>query len=99
MPVDDDLYNRMGETWWDDANPLPAPRSVVNPARFRYFRRVLSRLQIDLRSKRCLDVGCGGGFLAEEFAHPGCHVIGVDPSEVSIATARAHARSGGLAID
>ncbi len=44
-------------------------------------------------------MGCGGGLLAEEFARLGCQVTGVDPSAPSIATARAHARLSGLAID
>ena len=49
--------------------------------------------------KRCLDVGCGGGLLAEEFAKFGCRVTGVDPSEGSLETARAHADQQGLEIE
>ena len=48
---------------------------------------------------RALDVGCGGGILAEEFAGMGFQVTGIDPSEQSLATARQHAQSMGLAID
>ncbi|RJK97055.1 methyltransferase domain-containing protein [Vallicoccus soli] len=46
---------------------------------------------------RALDIGCG--FLAEEFARLGLRVTGVDPSAVSVATARRHAEASGLAID
>lgn len=46
-----------------------------------------------------LDVGCGGGLLAEEFARIGCRVTGVDPSSPSLDTARAHASAAGLDID
>ena len=46
-----------------------------------------------------LDVGCGGGLLAEEFAGLGCRVTGVDPSTESLQTAREHARVSGLEID
>jgi 2-polyprenyl-6-hydroxyphenyl methylase/3-demethylubiquinone-9 3-methyltransferase len=45
-----------------------------------------------------LDVGCGGGLLAEEFARLGCAVTGVDPSQESLAAAREHAATQGLAI-
>jgi 2-polyprenyl-6-hydroxyphenyl methylase/3-demethylubiquinone-9 3-methyltransferase len=45
-----------------------------------------------------LDIGCGGGLLAEEFARLGCIVMGVDPSEESLVAARAHAADQGLAI-
>ena len=48
---------------------------------------------------RVLDIGCGGGFLAEEFAALGCRVTGADPSPVSIDAARAHAAERGRGID
>jgi len=46
-----------------------------------------------------LDVGCGGGILAETLAAEGAVVTGIDPSEKSLAVAREHARRSGLAID
>ena len=52
-----------------------------------------------LAGLRVLDIGCGGGFLAEEFAALGCRVTGVDPSPASIGAARAHAAGRGLRID
>ena len=100
MPVDNTLYNRPGDIWWDEHEPLSTLRTMVNPGRFPYFREVLTeRLGIDPRGKAALDVGCGGGLLAEEFARLGCVVTGIDPSESSLATARAHAARSGLAID
>jgi 2-polyprenyl-6-hydroxyphenyl methylase/3-demethylubiquinone-9 3-methyltransferase len=48
---------------------------------------------------QALDIGCGGGLLAEEFARLGFAVMGVDPSEESLAAARRHAASQGLAIE
>jgi 2-polyprenyl-6-hydroxyphenyl methylase/3-demethylubiquinone-9 3-methyltransferase len=71
----------------------------MNPARFTYMCRVLvEELAVEPRGKRCLDVGCGGGLLAEEFAKLGCRVTGVDVSERSLETARAHARQERLEI-
>ena len=100
MPVDNELYNRLSSTWWDENEPLNLLRTSINPGRFGYFRDVLiKQLKIDPRGKKALDVGCGGGILAEEFARLGCQVIGIDPSASSLATARAHAQQVGLDID
>lgn len=100
MPVDNSLYNRRGDIWWDEREPLSTLRTMVNPGRVAYFRSVLvERLGHDPHELRALDVGCGGGLLAEEFARFGCAVTGVDPSEPSLATARAHAAASGLPID
>jgi len=49
--------------------------------------------------KRVLDVGCGGGILAEALATEGARVTGIDPSERSLAAARDHAQRAGLTID
>ncbi|MBW8874578.1 MAG: 3-demethylubiquinone-9 3-O-methyltransferase [Acidobacteria bacterium] len=99
MPVDNQLYDTMADSWWDEAGFLHVLRGL-NPARFGYMRRVLvEELGIDPRGRKTLDVGCGGGILAEELARLGCEVTGVDPSEQSLEAARAHARQEGLAID
>lgn len=100
MPIDNDYYNRVADTWWDASQPLSMLLTGLNPGRFDYFREVLTRrLQIDPRGITALDIGCGGGFLAEEFARLGCRVTGVDPSVPTLGTARAHARQSGLDID
>jgi 2-polyprenyl-6-hydroxyphenyl methylase/3-demethylubiquinone-9 3-methyltransferase len=100
MPMDYELYDRLAGTWWDDSQWLNLLRSAVNPARFGYMRRILlDELKIDPAGKRTLDVGCGGGLLAEEFARLGFAVTGIDPSEPSLETARAHAKESGLAIE
>ena len=100
MPVDNQLYDRLADTWWNDNSVLSLLRTSVNPARFGYMRRVLvEELGIDPRGKTALDVGSGGGLLAEEFARLGCRVTGIDPSAESVATARAHAESEGLEIE
>ena len=100
MPVDNDVYERLAESWWDETSPLSLLHGSVTAGRFAYFREVLAR--------RCgaasggltvLDIGCGGGFLAEQFAALGYRVTGVDPSPASVGTARAHAAGRGLRID
>jgi 2-polyprenyl-6-hydroxyphenyl methylase/3-demethylubiquinone-9 3-methyltransferase len=100
LPIDNDVYNRMGEGWWDDNNPLNVLRGSITPGRFAYFREVLTaRLGLDPEDLYALDIGSGGGFLAEEFARLGCRVVGVDPSTVSIDTARRHAAATGVDVE
>ncbi len=100
MVIDNQIYSRLADTWWTDESVLCLLRMHVNPCRFAYFREVLGeRLGIDPRGCRVLDIGCGGGFLTEEFARLGCRVVGIDPSEASLETAREHAAAAGLDIE
>lgn len=99
MQIDNEVYNRLGATWWDENNPLNVLNGSITPARFGYFRDVLRRLGYDPSGCQLLDIGCGGGFLAEEFARLGCQVTGVDPSTISIKTAQRHAAQEGLDIE
>ena len=96
--VDNDLYNRLADAWWSEQSELYLLKALVNPWRVPYFRRLLDQEQVDLRGRRALDVGCGGGFLTEEVAALGFAVTGVDPSAQSLAVARAHAAQHALPI-
>ena len=74
-------------------------RTWLNPVRFGYFQQIWrEKLKLDPRGKETLDIGCGGGLLAEEFARAGCKVTGIDPSEPSLAVAKTHAQQSGLDI-
>ena len=63
--------------------------------RFPWFVKRLPRLE----GLRVLDIGCGGGILAEDLARAGARVTGLDPSRETILVARAHARGLGLPIE
>lgn len=99
--VDNDIYRRMGHAWWDESvGEFSTIRFFVNPVRCGYFLRIAQRERASARETRSLlDVGCGGGFLAEEFARVGFAVSGVDPASETIDAARAHAAISGLKID
>lgn len=105
MGIDNDVYNRVGESWWDEDNPLNLLHGSITPGRFAYFRKVLGERTgrdyagRDYTGRHALDIGSGGGFLAEEFARIGFRVVGVDPSPVSVDAARRHAAVSALEIE
>jgi len=99
MPVDNELYDRLSHTWWDDAGFLNILQSALNPARVAFLERALGSHFGEVRGLRVLDVGCGGGLLAEELARRGCSVTGIDPSRGSLAVAREHAARRGWQIE
>jgi 2-polyprenyl-6-hydroxyphenyl methylase/3-demethylubiquinone-9 3-methyltransferase len=96
MTIDNAMYDRLSHTWWEDGGFLNFLKAGVNAARFGYMTRVLAGR---VPGAPVLDVGSGGGLLAEEFARLGYAVTGVDPSEQSVAVARDHAALEGLEIE
>jgi 2-polyprenyl-6-hydroxyphenyl methylase / 3-demethylubiquinone-9 3-methyltransferase len=99
--VNNDVYRRLGHAWWDDdVGEFSTLRFWMNPVRFGYFQRVFEREKVLGRGqRRLLDVGCGGGVLAEEFARAGFEVTGIDPAPETIQTAREHAATSELCIE
>jgi 2-polyprenyl-6-hydroxyphenyl methylase/3-demethylubiquinone-9 3-methyltransferase len=79
------------ECWYDPQMGLQR----LERLRFPYFEAQLG----PFAGKRVLDVGCGGGILAEDLARAGARVTGVDVSAVTLELARRHAQEIGLAID
>jgi 2-polyprenyl-6-hydroxyphenyl methylase/3-demethylubiquinone-9 3-methyltransferase len=91
----DRLVEAMGSgAWWDLKGPLGTLHAFT-AIFFDYFSRTLG----GFKGRRILDVGCGGGVMAEAMARAGAKVVGVDPSAKSIAVAREHARQAGLEIE
>jgi 2-polyprenyl-6-hydroxyphenyl methylase / 3-demethylubiquinone-9 3-methyltransferase len=99
LPVDNALYDNSGDIWWDEHEPLSMLLTMMNPARVAYFKDVVDEAgRKGSPETIVLDVGCGGGLLAEEFARAGFTVNGIDPSWASVRTAREHAVTSGLPI-
>jgi len=92
------VYNADRDIWWDPNELFFMLETSVNPARMGYFRRILQEQQASVKHATLLDVGCGGGILAEAFAHMGMQVVGIDPSASAIDTARHHASQQQLPI-
>lgn len=93
------VYDAGRDIWWNPDELFYMLKTSVNPARMGYFRRILREQQTKVTRKLLLDVGCGGGILAEEFAELGMQVTGIDPSDSAITTARRHAEESGLSIN
>jgi 2-polyprenyl-6-hydroxyphenyl methylase / 3-demethylubiquinone-9 3-methyltransferase len=79
--------------WWD---PRGAFRTLhdINALRLDYIAE-----RVPLAGMRVLDVGCGGGLLAEGLAARGARVVAIDMAPETIEAARQHAAAGGLTID
>lgn len=98
-------FTTLAAAWWDPAGQF-APLHKLNPPRIAFVRdHVAARLGRDplgekpLRGLRLLDIGCGGGLLAEPMARLGARVTGIDAGRENIETARKHAEAQGLDID
>jgi 2-polyprenyl-6-hydroxyphenyl methylase / 3-demethylubiquinone-9 3-methyltransferase len=106
--VDEEQLRRFAEradTWWD---PEGGFRTLhrLNPARLDFIRsRLLAHFRRDpgqlqpFTGMTLLDVGCGGGLVAEPMARLGFTVTGADAEAAAIAAAQAHADDAGLHID
>jgi 2-polyprenyl-6-hydroxyphenyl methylase/3-demethylubiquinone-9 3-methyltransferase len=97
-------FSALAGDWWD---PEGAFRILhrMNPVRVAYVKnQVCERFDgkpqspRSLKNVRVLDVGCGGGLLAEPMARLGAAVTGLDASKEAIAVARQHASEAGLSI-
>jgi 2-polyprenyl-6-hydroxyphenyl methylase/3-demethylubiquinone-9 3-methyltransferase len=79
--------------FWDARGEF-RPLHLLNPLRTRFISE-----RAALKGQRVLDVGCGGGLLAESLAREGALVTGIDLAPAMIEVARLHAASSGLAVD
>ncbi len=89
------MYDTDAEDWWTGRTRWLRLLNNMVPPRVAYFDPIVG----DWRGKSVLDLGCGGGFMAEPLARRGARVIAVDPSAPAIAAAKRHAEESGLAID
>jgi len=86
-------FEAMAEEWWDPTGKFK-PLHRINPLRLDYIAE-----RVDLPKATVLDVGCGGGLLAEGMATRGAAVTGIDRSPKALAIARLHAEQTGTAVE
>ena len=104
-PAEVAKFDRLAATWWDPNGPM-RPLHRLNPVRLAYLRdRICSHFNRDLQVRRplagltVLDIGCGGGLIAEPLARLGAEVTALDAAAENIRVAKAHAADSGLTID
>lgn len=86
-------FDELASRWWDPESEFK-PLHDINPLRLDYIDQ-----RARLAGKRVLDVGCGGGILAESMAARGALVTGIDMAEAPLAVARLHLLESGLEVD
>jgi len=92
-PAELQKFGALAHRWWDPLGDMK-PLHEINPLRLDWIDRLAA-----LSGKRVLDVGCGGGILAEAMAQRGARVTGIDLSTKPLRVAQLHALESGVAVD
>jgi 2-polyprenyl-6-hydroxyphenyl methylase/3-demethylubiquinone-9 3-methyltransferase len=85
-------FAELAEKWWDKSGEFK-PLHIINPIRADYIAS-----KVDLLEKNVLDVGCGGGILAEALHDSGAKVTGIDAAGPGIKIAQMHAKEKNKSI-
>jgi 2-polyprenyl-6-hydroxyphenyl methylase/3-demethylubiquinone-9 3-methyltransferase len=93
-PVEIEKFQSIASRWWDPESEFK-PLHDINPLRVDY----IGSRSGTLVDKKILDIGCGGGILAEAMALKGANVTGIDMAEKSLKVAKMHLHESGLDID
>lgn len=86
-------FKKIAEEWWNPHGSLKTLHDI-NPCRLKYIQN-----KVEIRNSRVLDVGCGGGILAESMARLGADVTGLDAEQSVIQVAKQHATQQGILIN
>lgn len=92
-PVELEKFSQLAHKWWDAQSEFK-PLHDINPLRLGYINR-----HADIANKTVLDVGCGGGILAESMAHLKAEVTGVDLADKSLQVAKLHLLESGEQVN
>jgi 2-polyprenyl-6-hydroxyphenyl methylase / 3-demethylubiquinone-9 3-methyltransferase len=86
-------FSALAHKWWDTESEFK-PLHEINPLRIDFMQK-----HVELAGKKILDVGCGGGILAEGLARHGAQVTGIDLAEKSLKVAKLHLFESKLEVD
>lgn len=94
------LFGDKADGWWDTKGPFKVLHQM-NPVRFSFVEKEMTRVFGDapFDGRKVLDIGTGGGLMAEACAKKGAVVTALDAEARNIDAARAHAEAEGLVID
>ena len=92
-PAELEKFSELAHRWWDPQSEF-RPLHEINPLRLDYIDRIAK-----LTGKKVLDVGCGGGILAEAMAARGAIVTGIDLADKPLKVAQLHLLESGQQVD
>jgi 2-polyprenyl-6-hydroxyphenyl methylase/3-demethylubiquinone-9 3-methyltransferase len=85
-------FSALAHRWWDPNSEFK-PLHAINPLRLSWIKSF-----VDLKGCKALDVGCGGGILAESIAQSGANTCGIDLSEKALKVAELHSLEVGASL-
>ncbi len=92
-PLELEKFSALAHRWWDPESEFK-PLHQINPLRLEWIDAIAP-----LKGRKVLDVGCGGGILAEAMARRGARVKGIDLSEKALKVAQLHRMESRVAVD
>lgn len=91
-PLEIQKFSELAHRWWDPTSEF-RPLHEINPLRLEWINA-----KVPLAGKRVIDIGCGGGILAESMARKGASVTGIDLSEKALKVADLHSLESGVNV-
>ena len=86
-------FDALAARWWDPEGEF-RPLHQINPLRLDWIRG-----HVELDGRKAVDIGCGGGILAEAMAARGARVTGLDASEAALSVGRLHGHESGVRVE
>ena len=87
-----DKFSDLASRWWDKTSEFK-PLHAINPLRLNWIKK-----HVDLNAKTVVDIGCGGGILAESLAQSGANTTGIDLSDKALKVADLHGLESGVSV-
>ncbi len=91
-PLELQKFSDLAHRWWDPTSEF-RPLHEINPLRLEWINA-----RAPLAGKNVIDIGCGGGILAESMARKGAKVTGIDLSEKALKVADLHSLESGVQV-